>query len=126
MGHCDDTLKKISRAISTYRAENHDRYPPTLETLTETSALSPWDLICPAGSCTVGQCSYTYRAADLPAQPPAGIIIAHDKTPCHKDRRNVLFANGNVQRPPEKVFQTMIKKDNQLRQQLNLPQKPPS
>ena len=48
------------------------------------------------------------------------MVLAFDKKPVHKGRRNVLFADGSMMRPPEKLFQSIIDKDNRLRQQLYL------
>ncbi len=117
MSHCDDALRKIGQAIRDYQKVNDDRNPPSLETLVESEILSPWDLVCPASTFGVGECSYEYRGADLESWADPKMIIAYDKQANHKGRRNILFAKGNVDRLPERVFEKFLKKDDQLRQQ---------
>ncbi|MBN1435893.1 MAG: hypothetical protein JW936_02355 [Sedimentisphaerales bacterium] len=124
MPHCDEGLKEIYQAIIQYQQQNQGAYPPNLETLVESELLSPWLLVCPASEFGVGECSYIYRAADLPPQlsrdAAKNIIIAYDKKPWHKKRRNILFADGQIQRLPEKIYSQFIKKDNQLRETMDL------
>ena len=48
------------------------------------------------------------------------MIIAYDRKPWHKGRRNVLFADGKVRRPPEAAFEKYIERDNSLRQELGM------
>ena len=52
------------------------------------------------------------------------MILAYDKQPWHKGRRNVLFANGQVTRPTEPDFRKAVATDNRLRRDLSLPEKP--
>ena len=124
MPHCDEGLKEIYQAISQYQQQHQGTYPPNLGTLVESELLSPWLLVCPASEFGVGECSYIYRAADLPTElsrdAAQNIIIAYDKKPWHKKRRNMLFADGQVQRPPEKICSQFIKKDNRMRESLDL------
>jgi len=122
MAHCDETLKKIGRIIFDYQKNNEGKNPPDLQTLVDLDILSPWDLVCPASSFGVGQCSYEYRGADLYSGLPKDLILAYDKQPGHKGRRNILFANGDVSRPPEKIFHKHLSQDNKLRQKLSLPE----
>ena len=123
MPHCDDSLKKIGQAIKKYQMENDGDYPATLEKLEDGYGLTSWDFICPAGSDSVGQCSYTYRGCDLFAKLPRKMIVAYDKLALHKGRRNILYADGSVYRPSEKDFQKAIDLDNDYRQQYGLPEK---
>lgn len=123
MAICDEALERIGKAIGSYRKENDDQMPETLATLIESKAITPWDLVCPVSPFSVGDSSYVYRGDDMPGYPPAEMIIAHDKIACHKGRRNILFASGKVKRPPERLFESMVRKDNELRMLLNLPEK---
>ncbi len=120
---CDEALERIGKAIKAYRNENDDEAPETLDVLVECKAITPWDLVCPVSPFSVGDSSYVYRGDDIPGYPPAEMIVAHDKIACHKGRRNILFANGHVKRPPEKLFESFVRKDNELRKLLNLPEK---
>ena len=122
MGHCDEALKKISSAIIAYQQVNENQNPPTLENLIN-KELTVWDLVCPVSPFSAGECSYVYRGEDLNGSVPEEMILAYDKQPWHKGRRNILFADGSVQRPPEKVFTSFIKKDNEMRLLLALSEK---
>jgi len=123
MAHCDEALRRIGRAIENYQQNCTDRNPIKLEELIENGLLNQWDLICPVSKEGPGECSYEYRGDDLYGGVPKEMVVAYDKRPCHKGRRNILFASGQVSRQPEKIFQKSIEKDNQLRRLLNLPQK---
>ena len=123
MGHCDDSLRKIGRAIFAYQ-KSHNQNPASLEILLENEALTAWDLICPVGPESIGECSYVYRGDDLYPYAPDEMILAYDKHPFHKGRRNLLFANGQVHRPPEPAFLKALDYDNQFRRELGLTEKP--
>jgi len=121
--HCDESLVKIGKALLVWQ-NSHDRQNPSrIEDLVGTDGLSAWDIICPASPEGVGQCSYVWRADDLSADVPPEMILAYDKHPNHKGRRNVLFADGHVERFPERVFDRKIQADNEIRIQLALEQK---
>jgi len=124
MPHCDEGLITIGQALAAYQQRSDGRNPPRLEVLVETGMVNPWVLVCPAGPFGVGESSYVYRGGDLSSLAPHNMIVAYDKKPWHKQRRNILFADGRVQRLPEDKFERSIARDNQLRQQLQLPQKP--
>jgi prepilin-type processing-associated H-X9-DG protein len=120
MAHCEDGLKKIWRAIRDYQKENSGQGPARLEDFLETKALTVWDLVCPTSADSVGQCSYVYRGCDLEQGAPAKMIMAYDKEPLHKGRRNILFADGRVGRPKETIFLKAIEEDNRYREQFGL------
>ena len=124
MPHCDEALKTIGRAIADHQKQNDGQNPPTLEHLVESGQINPWLLICPASTNSFGQSSYTYRGQDLYRSVPAKMILAHDKTPCHKGRRNILFADGSVTRPSEPDFQKTLTRDDTQRKIRGLPQIP--
>ena len=124
MSHCDDTLRQIGQALTAYQNNGDGSNPEKLETLIESSTLTLWDFVCPAAATPVGQSAYTYRGQDLYHAAPPEMIIAYDSKPVHRGRRNILFANGQVNRPKEEDFQKAANKDNTLRTDLGLPEKP--
>ena len=124
MAHCEDGLKKIFQAIQAFQNENGGAGPDSLEDLLDSQDLTAWDLVCPTSSDSVGQCSYEYRGCDLYPNSPKQMILAYDKNPLHKGRRNILFADGRVERPKEKIFLKAIEEDNHYREQSGLPTKP--
>lgn len=125
MGHCDEALKKIGRAVVAYQRNNDGANPATLAILLEVSDLTAWDFVCPAGGYGPGESSYIYRGDDLCADLPDAdeMILAYDRSACHKGRRNVLFADGAARRPTEQNFEKAIEKDNQIRRQFGLAKK---
>ena len=124
MSHCDDTLRQIGQALAAYQNNGDGSNPEKLETLIETSTLTAWDFVCPAGAADVGESAYVYRGEDLYASVHSKMIVAYDHHPVHRGRRNILFANGRVTRPKEEDFQKAANKDNTLRTELGLPEKP--
>jgi len=124
MGHCDDSLRKIGRAIIAYQKENDYHNPAGLQELVDLDLITCWELVCPAASFPVGESSYEYRGADLYADVLPDMILAYDRQANHKGRRNILFADGRVERPPEKYVSEIIAKDNECRRQLELTEKP--
>jgi len=123
MAHCDEALARIVKVIQQYQAEHEGKNPATLEELIGSNGLTAWDVVCPASSVGIGECSYVYRGGDLYAYVPEKMILAYDREPWHKGRRNVLFADGNVKRPLEEAFEKAIEKDNQFRRSLELEEK---
>jgi len=124
MSHCEEGLARVAGAIRQYQQANGGQYPASLESLVEGGVLSAWDLVCPAGPHGVGQCSYVYRGADLTAEAPDELIVAYDRQPWHKGRRNILFADGQVRRRPEGVFESSLARDNRLREEAGLAARP--
>ena len=121
---CAAHLKQLGLAFHLYQ-NDHNASPPTLDALTSTDPLKSLP-DCPTAIIQqLPQPHYTYRAADLPLNPPAQLILAHDRYPIHTaDRLNTLFADGQVKPLTQEEFNTAIQKDNQARTQLNLPTKP--
>ena len=107
-----------------HQEANGGRNPQTLEELVEGSeGLTAWDLVCPAGPGAVGESSYTYRGGDLGCEADDEMVVAYCREPWHKGRRNVLFADGRTERPPEGVFESWIRRDNRLRKEAELEEK---
>ena len=126
MPHCDDALRAIGQAILLYQQNNRGRNPPSFKVLlSEADELTAWQFICPVGPEPIGRTSYVYRGADLDCHASAEMILAYDRSPVHKGRRNVLFADGRVTRPTEVDFEKNVARDNQLRGELNLSPKDP-
>ncbi|MFC1782375.1 hypothetical protein ACFL02_02175 [Planctomycetota bacterium] len=122
---CASNLGALARAIAMYRAEFRDNYPALLEDLFSTENLDPKTLVCPGTDDQPGQCSYIYRGVDLTASSPEDLILVHDKFENHQGEcRNVLFAHFGVRRYTEEEFQQVIVRDNELRRQAGLPEKP--
>lgn len=114
---------RIGKVIQQYQAEHEGKNPATLEELLNGNSLTAWDLVCPASSAGIGECSYVYRGSDLYAYVPEEMIVAYDRAPWHKGRRNVLYADGRVKRPLEEAFEKAIQKDNQIRKTMELEEK---
>lgn len=109
--------------------------PPDLNTLLENDLIGPEDLICPLSDNITGEISYIYRGSDLPNDVlddniiPDELILAYDKMGNHihnnvEFSRNVLFANYSVRRIESDDFAAIINRDNELRRELGLPEKP--
>lgn len=124
MPHCDEALVTLGQAIAAYRQAHDGANPPDLPAAAEAFGLTPWALVCPASSDGVGDCSYVFRGLDLPEGAAKQMIVAHDKQPLHKGRRNILYADGTVKRFLEDDFLKAVDKDNRLREKNGLPMKP--
>ncbi|MBI9019015.1 MAG: hypothetical protein JEZ07_17325 [Phycisphaerae bacterium] len=120
MAHCDEALRLIYIAIKQYQDDNQGKNPESLQHLVDLELITPWELVCPVSPYAVGDSSFGYRGADLDSRAPKELILAFDKRAVHNQRRNVLTADGQIQNPPEGVFDQMIKKDNEIRQKKEL------
>jgi len=120
MAHCEDNLKAIYDSLLQWREAHAGAFPKSLSDLAEAGGLSPWLLVCPAEGSAIGSCSYVWRGGDLGDDADGEMILAYDKTPCHKGRRNILFADGRMERHPEAKFDKLLERDNHLRTELNL------
>ncbi len=120
MAHCEDNLKAIYDALCRWREGREDASPASLHDLVEARSLSLWVLICPAEGSAIGECSYVWRGGDLGKADDENLILAYDKKACHKGRRNILFADGRIERHPEAKFDKLLERDNRLRSELGL------
>jgi prepilin-type processing-associated H-X9-DG protein len=118
MAHCDEGLQKIGLALAAWQREHDGKNPTKLEDLIGTKGLTVWDLVCPAAPYSVDECSYVYRGGDLDHNAPKEMIIAYDKAPVHKNRRNVLFADCHVERFPDFVLDKFLLRDEEIRRSL--------
>lgn len=122
---CASQLKGLGCAIIMYQNDFNGRNPKTLQELFDTVDVSPMALVCPSSNDEIGQCSYIYRGADLNETSDPEMIVAYDKYDNHNgEERNVLFADGHVDRCQEEQFQELIRKDNELRRKTGLPEIP--
>ena len=129
---CQNNLRTISSALVQYQDQFDLQLPEDLEILCDTQNLSRDAICCPTGDDFSGRTFYVYRCADLPARVfresigLSDLILVHDSFGNHRDQtRNVLFADQSVRKIPESQFPELIDRDNQLRKELNLPEKPP-
>ena len=131
--HCAQNLKGIGNALALY-LNDHDTFPPSLEALAAEEDRDLALIICPAREFMsparrardhTGSGSYVYRGADLPLKRHLpDMIVAYCPPGNHFDGVNVLFSSNSVKRPTLKKFQAAIDRDNQLRRQRHLPEKP--
>lgn len=115
---CMHQLKQIGLAVMLHANDHEGRYPAQLDDLIGTAGLKADMLRCPV--CGKG---YVYRGAGLKtAQAGPHIILAHDSPDCHGEpERNVLFADGHIERMAEKSFRDAIERDNAWRKKNDLP-----
>lgn len=124
MSHCDDNLAKIYQALKVYQDGHEGRNPAELLELDGVNGLTLWDFLCPASSAAIGQTAWTWRGGDLHANVPGEMVLAYDAGPVHKGRRNVLFTDGTVKRPPDHFLKRALVRDNELRREYGLQEKP--
>ncbi|MFC1782237.1 hypothetical protein ACFL02_01460 [Planctomycetota bacterium] len=125
---CSANLASLGRAIAIYQMDNK-QMPPDLEILISKNLINPEYLVCPVTDDEIGDISYIYRGYDLPVDAPEDMLVAYDKKDNHIHKnvelyRNVLFANWSVRRIEEKEFAALIDRDNELRRELGLVEKP--
>jgi len=117
---CGHRLKGLGAAIKMYQDEFNKQNPPNLEILIETEDVSPKNI-----SCINSDEPYIYRGVDLTADVPSEMILVYDQSGNHPGkRRNVLFANFDVKRIDEEDMPALIERDNRLRRELGLAEKP--
>ena len=112
-----EVAKQVGLAVLIYSQDHDNKLPPNLQTLVD-AGLIPADMI----SCQ-GQ-PYIYRGADLTISVPPTMIVASDRANAHRGGRNVLFLDGHVEWTNEENFAEFVKKDNEIRRERGLPEKP--
>ncbi|MCP4707742.1 MAG: hypothetical protein GY869_03880 [Planctomycetes bacterium] len=125
---CQMNLSSLGSCIFLYQIE-HNQNPPNLEALVEFQSIDPQKLICPLSDDTIGDISYIYRGNDLPMDASDETILIYDKKGNHLEDdsefiRHVLFADFKVRRIEIDNFAAVINRDNELRRELGLPEKP--
>jgi hypothetical protein len=118
--YCGSGLKGLGAAIKMYQNDFNGQYPPNLNILIETEDVSPKNIACRR----TGE-PHIYRGVDLPNDAPGEMILVYDQAGNHKKLgRNVLFADFDVRRTLEEDMPALIERDNALRRELGLVEKP--
>jgi len=113
-----------------YKEDYDGKVPPDLDTLDDYSEIINSEMLnCPG--MMLGMLNeedlnpYVYRGGDLSGEVPGNMILMHDSYGNHpEDNRNVLFADGHVQKCTEDEFEQLIERDNELRKERGLAEKP--
>jgi len=122
---CYSQLSGIGKSIMMYQHDFGEQNPPDLQILVEKADVDPRAFVCRCTDDKAGEISYIYRGADLDSSAPGDMILAYDKLKNHPDVSiNVLFASTCVERCSKEDFQAAIARDNELRRELGLPEKP--
>jgi len=123
MAHCEENLQEIYQGLLRYRAEHGGAMPASLEELAQQKYVTLWALVCPANHYPIGESSYVFRGADWPGAGTGKLILVYDKNAVHRDRRNILFGDGRMDRIPERLIDKAIRNDNEERERLGWPAK---
>jgi len=96
---CQNNLKQIYYAISAYRDDHNEQYPPSLDALSDTYLDDLQVFKCPSSASPVPAApaggDYEYHAGLSPASRSTE-ALAEDKDANHPDGVNVLRAGGQV------------------------------
>jgi prepilin-type processing-associated H-X9-DG protein len=121
---CATNLSGLGKAMLIHANDYNDELPASLETLKKTAEVTDQSLSCGCDREGKGGIPYVYRGVDLrntSANPD--LITVYCKRD-HRGGRNVLFLDSHVEWMTEEQFQRLIEKDNLLRRQAGLPEKP--
>ena len=127
---CHEHLNQIGQSILAYQKEYDGFNPPSLEILSRAERNKPYYLppdllICPGRKSDDNEtCSYIYRGDDLSKDNPNELIWAYDKFNNHGNLVNILRATGTFSKYTEDHIKVLIDKDNELRRELGLAEKP--
>lgn len=122
---CGTNLSGLGKAMLIYANDYNDKLPPNLEILIKTVEMTPRGLRCEGkhDNPSAGV-PYTYRGVDLvevSASPE--MILVYCKQD-HEGGRNVLFLDTHVEWLTDDQFRKVIERDNRLRRERGLPEKP--
>jgi prepilin-type processing-associated H-X9-DG protein len=122
---CGANLSGLGKAILIYANDYNDELPLNLEIMTKTVEVSPRMLRCGsrADKPDAGV-PYVYRGVDLGSTAANPDLITIYCRRDHCGGRNVLFLDTHVEWVTEEQFTKLIERDNQLRRQAGLPEKP--
>lgn len=116
--YCGSCLRQIALGVHMYAQDHDNRLPPNLQAIADAGML-PVELLSCEGR------PYIYRAADLPnLNVSPMMILAYDSAGAHRGGRTVVFVDGHVEWTNEAHFAELIARDNQLRREHGLPEKP--
>lgn len=129
--YCASQLNGIGKACYMYMGDYEGKMPPNLEILVETEDMRKRDFVCPL-HVDESESSYIYRGADLTEMDDSvgsKLVVAYEQEENHTDRddvgyRNVLFMDSHVKHFSEAEFQKIIAKDNKIRRETGLQEKP--
>ncbi len=96
---CQNNLKQIYYAISAYRDDHNEQYPPSLEELTESYIDDLAVFKCPSSASPVPSApaggDYEYRTGLSPASRSTEALV-QDKSENHPKGVNILRVGGQV------------------------------
>ena len=122
---CELTLNYIWKEIINFKHKHNGQFPSSLEALVNDSDLRRIDARCPCKRLPDGSSSYIYRGSDLSLEPNENMIVLYDMSENHGSYgRNVLYVNGEITLIKEEQMHDIISKDNELRLEIGLPEKP--
>ncbi|MBP7050056.1 MAG: hypothetical protein KBE65_03490 [Phycisphaerae bacterium] len=122
---CATNLSGLGKAILIYANDYEDKLPPNLEILIKTVEMTPRGLRCEGkhDDPSAGV-PFTYRGVDLVevAASPDMIMVYCKQD--HEGGRNVLFLDTHVEWLNDDQFRKVIERDNRLRRERGLVEKP--
>jgi prepilin-type processing-associated H-X9-DG protein len=115
---CIQHLKQVALEVHLYAQEHNNLLPPNLQTVADAGKAPAEVFLCQGEP-------YIYRGADLrDISAPPMAILAHDRANAHRGGRNIAFIDGHVEWTSEENFNALIERDNELRRNRGLPEKP--
>ena len=121
---CGTNLSGLGKAILIHANDYADKLPATLVTLKTTAEVTDRSLCCGCDREGKGGTPYVYRGADVPDTSANPDLITVYCKRDHRGGRNVLFLDSHVEWVTQEQFQKLIERDNLLRRQARLPEKP--
>jgi prepilin-type processing-associated H-X9-DG protein len=120
---CATNLSGLGKALLIHANDYGDELPATLATLKTTVEVTDRSLSCGCDREGKGGTAYVYRGADLNTSRNPDMITVYCKED-HRGGRNVLFLDSHVEFVTQEQFRKLIEKDNLLRRQVGLAEKP--
>ncbi len=120
---CGTNLSGLGKALLIHANDYADELPATLVTLKTTAEVTDRSLSCGCDREGKGGIPYVYRGGDLNTSRNPDMITAYCKRD-HRGGRNVLFLDSHVEWVTQEQFQKLIERDNLLRRQAKLAEKP--
>lgn len=120
---CGTNLSGLGKALLIHANDYNDELPASLDILKKTAEVTARSLSCGCDREGKGGMPYIYRGVDLNTSANPDLITVY----CgrhHRGGRNVLFLDSHVEWVTDEQFQKLIERDNRLRRQASLPEKP--